>query len=245
MVKIAMCVKVESVSCIFHPSIVAVDNVSFEIKEGTITGLFGSDGSGKSTMLKMLATVIPPTSGRITIFGLDPIQNRKKVKNLIGYMPQRFGLYLDLTVQENLQFFMDIYGIPKHKREELKEKYLKFSNLLPFTDRLTRELSGGMKQKLALACVLVNEPKLLILDEPTSGVDPVSRREFWRILDRMRDRGITIIISTTYIDEVNYCDFLALMHRGKILTFDTPSSFQNNFPDLESAMIARIEAHDR
>lgn len=239
-----MCIIVESVSCVFPPSIVAVDKVSFEIKEGTITGLFGSDGAGKSTLLKMLATIIPPTSGRISIFGFDSVKERRKIKKLIGYMPQQFGLYSDLTVGENLQFIMEVFKIPKNKREELKEKYLRFSNLLHFNSGLTRDLSGGMKQKLALACVLVSEPKLLILDEPTSGVDPVSRREFWKLLCSMRDKGMTIVTSTTYIDEVENCDFLVLMHRGKLIAFDPLSSLRAEFPDIESAIIAKIETHE-
>lgn len=195
----------------------AVRGVTMAVQRGTIFGLVGSDGAGKSTLLRMVATMIRPVSGSISLGGLDVVREKNRVKPLIGYMPQRFGLYPDLTVEENLDFFMQIFGIPRRERQERKERYLGFSNLLPFLDRQAGNLSGGMKQKLGLACVLVHEPRALILDEPTNGVDPVSRREFWEILDQMRAGGMTILVSTAYLDEGEGCDRLGLMHRAQLL----------------------------
>jgi len=222
----------------------AVSKVSFQVPEGTIFGLVGSDGAGKSTLLRMVATMIKPSSGSILIDGLDVLSEKTRIKYMIGYMPQRFGLYQDLTVGENLDFFMDIFGILGAERRKRRERYLGFSNLLPFIDRLAGDLSGGMKQKLGLACVLIHQPKVLILDEPTNGVDPVSRQEFWDILTEMRREGITILISTAYLDEGEKCDRLALMHRSRILETTTPKAIQSNFPSLEEAMIHRIKKVD-
>ena len=159
-------------------------------------------------------------------------------------MPQRFGLYQDLTVAENLKFFMDIYGITGPERRRRAERYLGFSNLLPFTERRAGDLSGGMKQKLGLACVLVHEPQVLILDEPTNGVDPVSRQEFWQILAEMKQAGMTILVSTAYLDEGERCDRLLLMHGGRILADATPAEVRADFANLEEAMIERIRAVD-
>jgi len=215
------------------------------VEKGTVFGLVGSDGAGKSTLLRMIATMIPPTSGSIRIDGLDVVTRKTEIKRLIGYMPQRFGLYQDLTVDENLDFFMDIFGIFKEERRKRRERYLGFSNLLPFVDRLAGNLSGGMKQKLGLACVLVHEPQVLILDEPTNGVDPVSRQEFWEILAEMKRGGMTILVSTAYLDEGEKCDRLALMHRSRILDLASPADIRSSFPNLEEAMIQRIQEVDR
>ena len=198
-------VEVKNVTLRFN-LVEAVKNVSFQVGKGNIFGLVGSDGAGKSTLLRLIATMIKPTEGEIFIGGLNVLTEKQRTKNLIGYMPQRFGLYQDLTVDENINFFMDIFGIARLERKKRKEKYLGFSNLLPFTDRLAGNLSGGMKQKLGLACVLSHEPQLLILDEPTNGVDPVSRHEFWEILGNMKKEGMTIIVSTAYLDEGERCD---------------------------------------
>lgn len=225
--------------------ITAVDNVSLRVGQGAIFGFVGSDGAGKSTLLRMVATMIKPTSGLITIDGIDVVRDKSEIKPMIGYMPQRFGLYEDLTVEENIDFFMDIFGIFGTERDKRKERFLGFSNLLPFTDRLAGNLSGGMKQKLGLACVLVHQPKILILDEPTNGVDPVSRREFWDILFQMKEEGMTIMISTAYLDEGEKCDYLALMHRSRLLESDVPEMMKANFPSLEEAMIHKIEEEDR
>ncbi|MCX7634337.1 MAG: ABC transporter ATP-binding protein, partial [Syntrophales bacterium] len=236
-------VKISRVSKRFG-DISAVRDVSLEVKEGNIFGLVGSDGAGKSTLLRMLATMLVPDEGGIWIDGKDIVAQRRRVKSLIGYMPQRFGLYSDLTVEENLQFFMDVFGIPPEERKGRRERYLGFSHLLPFTDRLAGNLSGGMKQKLGLACVLVHEPRLLILDEPTNGVDPVSRREFWEILAAMRQEGMTIVIATAYLDEVAGCDMIAVMHKGRLIAMDKPASVQGDYINLEEAMIARIGEAD-
>jgi len=225
-------------------SLTAVTDVTFEINAGNICGLVGSDGAGKTTLLRMIATMVRPSSGHIFVDGLDVVAQRSKAKEVIGYMPQRFGLYQDLTVTENLDFFMDVYGITGAERTRRKEYYLGFSNLLPFLDRKAGDLSGGMKQKLGLACVLVHQPKVLILDEPTNGVDPVSRQEFWDILAEMKRNGMTILVSTAYLDEGEKCDQLILMHNARILAIATPHEIQAGFSDLEEAIIHRIQATD-
>jgi ABC-2 type transport system ATP-binding protein len=235
--------RIESVSYHFGAT-EAVRNVSLTVEQGRIFGLVGSDGAGKSTLLRMAATMVKPAAGRITIDGLDVVADRTAVKDRIGYMPQRFGLYQDLTVEENIDFFMNIFGIRGAERKARKALYLGFSNLLPFTDRTAGNLSGGMKQKLGLACVLVHEPKLLILDEPTNGVDPLSRQEFWEILNRMRENGMTILVSTAYLDEGERCDRLGLMHRGELLTTAAPAEIRARFPNLEEAIIERIREAD-
>jgi len=223
----------------------AVAPVSFSVAPGTILGLVGSDGAGKTTLLRMIATMLKPSAGRIFVKDFDVVSQKTAVKPLIGYMPQRFGLYQDLTVDENIDFFMDIFGITGKERRSRKDFYLGFSNLHPFVDRLARDLSGGMKQKLGLACVLVHEPAVLILDEPTNGVDPVSRQEFWDILTQMRREGMTILVSTAYLDEGEKCDRLMLMHNAHLLAEATPQELRLNFPDLETAMIHRILAVDK
>jgi ABC-2 type transport system ATP-binding protein len=237
-------VELKNVSMRFN-RIEAVKTVSFNVDNGNIFGLVGSDGAGKSTLLRLIATMIKPSQGEIYINGLNVLTDRRKIKNIIGYMPQRFGLYQDLTVEENINFFMDIFAIPRAERKKRKDKYLGFSNLLPFVDRLTGNLSGGMKQKLGLACVLVHEPQLLILDEPTNGVDPVSRREFWEILDNMKQEGMTILVSTAYLDEGEKCDQVALLHRSVILDLKTPAVMRDNFSNLEEAIIERIKEVDK
>jgi len=223
----------------------AVKDVSLCVSTGEIFGLVGSDGAGKSSVLRMIAGMIQPSAGTIYIDGLHIVACRQKIKHIIGYMPQRFGLYTDLTVEENIDFFLDIFGVERSERKKRKEKYLGFSNLLPFTDRLAGNLSGGMKQKLGLACVLVHEPRLLILDEPTNGVDPVSRHEFWGILSNMKQEGMTLLVSTAYLDEGEKCDQLALMHSGVILETNTPTTMRGDYPSLEAAIIARIKEVDK
>ena len=236
-------VEVKNVSLRFN-LIEAVKDVSFSVDKGNVFGLVGSDGAGKSTLLRLIATMIKPTQGEILVSGLNVVTQRRKIKNLIGYMPQRFGLYQDLTVDENINFFMDVFGIARKERKIRKEKYLGFSNLLPFVDRLAGNLSGGMKQKLGLACVLVHEPRLLILDEPTNGVDPVSRQEFWEILGNMKKEGMTIIVSTAYLDEGEKCDSLGLMHSSILMDTATPAIIRGSFKTLEEAIIERIKEVD-
>ncbi len=223
---------------------IAVDDACLEAARGSVFGLVGSDGAGKSTLLRMLATMIKPTGGRMRIAGLDVVEDKRKVKEIIGYMPQRFGLYQDLTVLENMSFFMNIFGIRRQERKHRMEKYLGFSNLLPYLDRQAGNLSGGMKQKLGLACVLVHEPDVLILDEPTNGVDPVSRQEFWDILIEMKKEGKTIMVSTAYLDEGEKCDMLAMMHKSKVLQVASPTDIQARYSSLEEAMIMRIAEID-
>ena len=237
-------VEVKNVSLRF-PAVEAVKDVSFGVPAGNIFGLVGSDGAGKSSLLRMIATMIPPSAGAIYINGLNVVGDRRKIKKVIGYMPQRFGLYQDLTVEENINFFLDIFNIPRAEKQKRKEKYLGFSNLLPFADRLAGNLSGGMKQKLGLACVLVHEPRLLILDEPTNGVDPVSRHEFWEILGNMKQEGMTIIVSTAYLDEGERCDELGLMHNALLLDRATPAAIRANFNTLEEAIVERIREVDK
>jgi len=236
-------VEVKNVTMHFN-NIEAVKDISLNIASGDVLGLVGSDGAGKSTLLRLIATMIKPVQGEIYINGLNVVSEKQKIKNIIGYMPQRFGLYQDLTVEENMQFFMDIFDVPRKERKTRRDKYLGFSNLLPFTDRLAGNLSGGMKQKLGLACVLVHEPQLLILDEPTNGVDPVSRHEFWEILDNMQKEGMTIIVSTAYLDEGEKCNNVGLMHKSILLDMATPVVIRGSFKTLEEAIIERIKEAD-
>jgi ABC-2 type transport system ATP-binding protein len=223
----------------------AVADVSFVVPEGEIWGLVGSDGAGKSTLLRMIALMLKPQQGNITVGGFDVKSERGRIKTFLGYMPQRFALYQDLTVEENMDFFLDIYGITGKERDERKGRYLGFTNLLPFMNRTAGNLSGGMKQKLGLACVLVHEPRLLVLDEPTNGVDPVSRREFWEMLTEMRDRGMTILVSTAYMDEGERCRHLGLMHRSKLLAVATPEVLRGDALNLEEAIKGIIKQADK
>ena len=236
-------VEVKNVSMSFN-GVEAVKDISLNVSRGEVLGLVGSDGAGKSTLLRLISTMIKPVSGEIFIDNLSVVAEKQKIKNIIGYMPQRFGLYQDLTVDENMQFFMDIFDIPRSQRKSRRDKYLGFSNLLSFTDRLAGNLSGGMKQKLGLACVLAHEPQLLILDEPTNGVDPVSRSEFWEILGNMQKEGMTIIVSTAYLDEGEKCDTLGLMHSSILLDIAPPSDIRGGFKTLEEAIIERIKKAD-
>jgi ABC-2 type transport system ATP-binding protein len=236
-------IKIKNISTSYGP-VKAVDSVSLNVRRGDIFGIVGSDGAGKSTLLRMIAGMIKPSSGTIETDGLNTVKERTKIKHILGYMPQRFGLYTDLTVQENLYFFMDIFKVFGEERKRRVERYLGFSNLLPFMDRLAGNLSGGMKQKLGLACVLANEPKILILDEPTNGVDPISRGEFWEILFAMKVVGMTILISTAYLDEGEKCDSLALMHKSRVLASADPRTIMMGFDNLEDAVINSIKDAD-
>ncbi|HQO77875.1 MAG TPA: ABC transporter ATP-binding protein [Thermodesulfobacteriota bacterium] len=236
-------IQYDTVSVHFGP-VEAVHAVSLSVDSGELFGIVGSDGAGKSSLLRTAATLVPPSSGSVRVHGVDVMSHRSKIKTMIGYMPQGFGLYHDLTVRETMEFFLDIYGILGPERQKRMTRYLDFSNLLPFLDRLAGNLSGGMKQKLGLACVLVHEPAVLILDEPTNGVDPISRQEFWDMLIQMRNKGMTILISTAYLDEGEQCDRLALMHRGQVLISGTPLQIRASSPSLEEAVIQRIKEVD-
>ncbi len=202
--------------------LVAVDSLTLEVAEGEIFGLVGPDGAGKTTTMRLLTSIMEPTSGDAWVAGYHVIKQAEAVKENIGYMSQRFGLYPDLTVMENINFYADIYCEPHKGRQEKIDRLLAFSNLAPFKKRLAGNLSGGMKQKLGLACALIHTPKVLLLDEPTNGVDPVSRRDFWRILYRLLSERVTIFVSTAYLDEAERCNRVALVDRGRMLACGTP-----------------------
>ena len=199
----------------------AVDRLSLSVAEGEIFGLVGPDGAGKSTTMRMLTGILAPSSGDAWVAGLHIVRETDPIKDRIGYMSQRFGLYPDLTVLENIDFYADLYAVPEHDRLEKTERLLTFSQLTPFKRRRAGNLSGGMKQKLGLACALIHTPRVLFLDEPTNGVDPVSRRDFWRILYQLLREGVTIFVSTAYLDEAERCSRIGLLHQGRLLACDT------------------------
>ena len=199
----------------------AVDGLTLSVEEGEIFGLVGPDGAGKTTTMRLLTAILAPTSGDAWVDGLHIERDAEPIKDRIGYMSQRFGLYADLTVMENITFYAELYGVPRRGLNAVIDSLLAFSNLTPFKQRRAGNLSGGMKQKLGLACALVHTPKVLFLDEPTNGVDPVSRRDFWRILYRLLGEGVTIFVSTAYLDEAERCHRIGLMHKGRLLACDT------------------------
>ena len=211
-------------------AVAAVDGLTFTVDRGEIFGLVGPDGAGKTVTMRMLAGVMRPDGGRIIIDGVDVVAEPEEGKQHISYMPQRFGLYEDLTVDENISFYADLFEIPRVTREERARLLLAASGMSQFRSRLAGQLSGGMKQKLGLTCALVHAPKILLLDEPTTGVDPVSRRDFWRILYGLREEGVTIVISTAYLDEAERCNRLALLHAGHVLYCDTPAALKRRMP---------------
>ncbi|MDD5434531.1 MAG: ABC transporter ATP-binding protein [Nitrospira sp.] len=214
-------IKTENLRKVFGDNI-AVDNLTLNIDRGELYGLVGPDGAGKTTTMRLLTAIMEPTSGGAWVAGHSVINEPESIREKIGYMSQRFGLYEDLTVMENIIFYADLYEVPKRERPARIERLLGFSNLTPFKDRLAGRLSGGMKQKLGLACSLIHTPEILFLDEPTNGVDPVSRREFWKILYDLLKEGVTIFISTAYLDEAERCTRIGLMHNGRILMEDEP-----------------------
>lgn len=207
-----------------------VDAVTFNAERGAIFGLVGPDGAGKTTVMRMLAAVMRPDSGSVLIDGIDAVAEPETVKRHLSYMPQRFGLYEDLTVDQNITFYADLFEIPRAERERHTDPLLKASNMTAFRRRLAGQLSGGMKQKLGLICALIHTPRILLLDEPTTGVDPVSRRDFWRILFDLRESGVTIFISTAYLDEAERCTRLALLHDGRVRYCDTPQALKGKMP---------------
>ncbi len=210
----------------------AVAGVSFSVSRGEIFGLVGPDGAGKTTILRMLTAVLPPTSGEARVLGLDAARDGEAIKDRIGYMSQRFGLYPDLSVDENVAFYADLYGVGRVERERRMAELLRFSGLAPFRRRRAGNLSGGMKQKLGLCCALIHAPEVLFLDEPTNGVDPVSRRDFWRILYRLLGDGVTILVSTAYLDEAERCSRVALLHEGRVIACSTPEGVKALFPGV-------------
>ncbi len=200
----------------------AVNSLTLSVAEGEIFGLVGPDGAGKTTTMRLLTAIMDPTAGEAWVNGYHTVHDAEKIKEKIGYMSQRFGLYPDLTVMENINFYADIYGEPRKGREKKIDQLLSFSNLTPFKKRYAGRLSGGMKQKLGLACALVHTPKVLFLDEPTNGVDPVSRRDFWRILYQLLKEKVTIFVSTAYMDEAERCSRIGLIDKGRLLALGTP-----------------------
>jgi len=218
----------------------AVESLNLSVPRGELFGLVGSDGAGKTTTIRMLTGIMDPTSGSASVLGRETGREAEAIKEHIGYMSQRFGLYPDLTVQENLRFYADIYGLDSTARAAQMERLLGFSNLAPFKKRLAGNLSGGMKQKLGLACALIHTPRVLFLDEPTNGVDPVSRRDFWRILYQLLREGVTIFIATAYLDEADRCHRVGLIHKGRLLACDEPDRLRK----LMRGVILEIRTSD-
>ncbi len=208
----------------------AVEGLNLTIYRGEIFGLVGPDGAGKTTTLRVLASVMAPTSGVAIVGGYNVVTQAEEVKKIVGYMPQHFALYGDLTVMENLNFFADLFGVPQDVREERIRRLLHFARLEGFRNRRASQLSGGMQKKLALACALIHNPQILLLDEPTTGVDPVSRREFWELLTELHLRKATIVVSTCYMDEAERCSRVGFMHQGKLLVCSEPSEIKGMVP---------------
>ena len=206
----------------------AVNDLTLSVIEGEVFGLVGPDGAGKTTVMRLLAGLMAPTAGDAWVYDCHTVKDSEQLRQHISYMPQRFGLYLDLTVQENIDFYADLYNVPRQIRKEKIPELLAFSNMTPFRDRQARNLSGGMKQKLALACALVHTPKVLLLDEPTNGVDPLSRRDFWRILYRLLEEKVTIFVSTAYLDEAERCTRIGLLHKGQMILSGTPDEVKEH-----------------
>jgi ABC-2 type transport system ATP-binding protein len=204
----------------------AVDGLTFDVAPGELFGIVGPDGAGKTTTLRMLAGVLRPSSGDASVAGVSIAHDPEGVKHRIAYMSQRFGLYTDLTVRENIEFYADLYQVPRRERPPRLERLYAFSGLGPFEDRLAGQLSGGMKQKLGLCAALIHEPDILLLDEPTFGVDPISRRDLWLIIHEMVASGVTVIVSTAYLDEAERCDRVALFHRGRVAVIERPDELQ-------------------
>ena len=209
--------------------LLAVDDVSFSVDEGELFGLIGPDGAGKTSIFRMLTTLLLPDGGTGTVAGFDIVKDYKRIRSAVGYMPGKFSLYPDLTVEENLNFFATVFGTTiKENYHLIKDIYIQIER---FKDRRAGKLSGGMKQKLALCCALIHKPVVLFLDEPTTGVDPVSRKEFWEMLKRLKQEGITIVVSTPYMDEATLCDRIALIQTGKILSIDKPADIVNSYQE--------------
>lgn len=221
-------VKADGLSKSYEKDKIAVDSVSFTVNRGEIFGLIGPDGAGKTSIFRMLTTLILPDKGKATVQGFDIVKDYKEIRSRVGYMPGRFSLYPDLSVEENLNFFATVFNTT------IKENYYLirdiYSQLMPFKTRRAGKLSGGMKQKLALCCALIHKPEVLFLDEPTTGVDPVSRKEFWEILKELKKQGISILVSTPYMDEARLCDRIALIQSGRILSVDIPERMTGSFP---------------
>jgi len=225
-------------------ALTAVDHLDLTVERGEIFGLVGPDGAGKTTTLRMLCGLMNPSEGSARVAGHDVERESRAVKDQIGYMAQRFGLYQDLTVEENMVFYADLFGIMGEERERLTDRLLRMTRMEPFRGRQAGRLSGGMKQKLALMCTLLHRPQILFLDEPTNGVDPVSRRDFWAILYELLKEGITIFMTTAYLDEAERCNRVGLMHKGKLIRCSAPEEMKREAgaATLEEAFIAGIRA---
>lgn len=223
-------------------NVTAVDHLTLAVEQGEIFGLVGPDGAGKTTTMRLLTSVMEPTSGDAFVLGHHTVREAEAVKKDIGYMSQRFGLYPDLSVEENIHFYADLFGVSPRERDSRMPELLSFSNLTPFRKRYAKNLSGGMKQKLGLACTLIHTPKVLFLDEPTGGVDPVSRRDFWRILYRLLKEGVTIFVSTAYLDEAERCHRIGLLHNGRLMAADTPDNIRKL---IEGAILEVVSSEAR
>jgi len=211
-----------------YDKVVALEGINVSVKKGELFGFIGPDGAGKTSLFRILTTLLIPNSGYATVEGFDVVKDYKKIRDIIGYMPGRFSLYQDLSVEENLNFFASIFNTtPKQNYHLIKDIY---QQIEPFKDRPAGKLSGGMKQKLALSCALIHKPEVLFLDEPTTGVDAVSRKEFWEMLKNLQNYGISIVVSTPYMDEASLCDRVALMQNGKIMEIDTPKNIRSEYP---------------
>ena len=208
--------------------VTALNGLSFEVRQGEMFGLIGPDGAGKTTTIRLLCGLLHADGGSVRMLGKDPVANHAEITQSVGYLSQRFSLYGDLSIDENIAFFAEIHGLWRY--EERRRRLLELTQLLPFRTRLAERLSGGMKQKLALACTLIHEPRVILLDEPTTGVDPVSRREFWKLLAEFLQQGITILVSTPYLDEAERCHRVALLHEGRQLALDTPDALRRSLP---------------
>ena len=228
-------VRVETLSRRFG-SVQAVDGVSFEVRQGEMFGLIGPDGAGKTTTLRTILGLLRPDAGAVRTCGLDPVHDRRRLSHLVGYLSQRFSLYGDLTVDENIAFFAEIHDLAGYR--DRRDALLEMVRMTPFRDRLADRLSGGMKQKLALVCTLVHTPRLLVLDEPTTGVDPVSRRDFWKLLGRLQREGLTILLTTPYLDEAERCTRVALIDHGRLLTVDAPDALRAAEPGVMVELVA-------
>lgn len=227
--------------------VTALDEVTLEVHPGEFFALLGPDGAGKTTLCRILAGILDPSGGHASVGGMDVVRQREALKDHIGYMPQSFGLYADLTVDENIEFYADLYGVPRRERAARKKRLLDLTYLAPFTQRQARNLSGGMKQKLTLAACLIHTPRILILDEPTLGVDPVSRREFWKLLYDLLSEGVLIFVATSYMDEAQRCNRVAVLHQGRMLDCDSPDEVRSRVrgqmlevtpPDMRAAVEA-------
>ncbi|MBP7183722.1 MULTISPECIES: ABC transporter ATP-binding protein [Flavobacterium] len=239
-----MSISVQNISKSFK-NVSAIQNISFEVKSGELFGLIGPDGAGKTTLFRTLTTLLIPNEGNAIVAGHDIIKNVKEIRNSVGYMPGKFSLYQDLTIAENLAFFATIFGTTIEENYDLIEDI--YVQIEPFKNRRAGALSGGMKQKLALCCALIHKPEVLFLDEPTTGVDPVSRKEFWEMLKRLKQKGITILVSTPYMDEAVLCDRIALIQKGEILKIDTPenivSSYEKTIYDIKTNKMHQLIEH--